>query len=314
MCFANAVLQALVHCAPFAALVVRLGAGAGAGQRPVGGLLGATGAFVREFMEEKQGGKEANVNANGKEGNGKGKGRAEREREREEEEEEREAFVPTGVYDALKGTKRFDHMRGGHQEDAEEFLGFFLDTLEEELLALPAPTVVEAEEPVEAQDGWLEVGRKNRAVVTRTIKAAESPISRIFGGKFRSTLRAAGQKDSVIVEDWRALRLDIQRDAIHTIQDALAFIAHPQAVQMGTVTASQQILIAALPPVLVLHVKRFYYDATAGVVKLAKRVAFGPELEIGSDVLAPTATVRKPVRYKLFAGASLVPFQLPQEC
>lgn len=42
------------------------------------------------------------------------------------------------------------------------------------------------------------------------IKAAESPITKIFGGKFRSTLRAPGQKDSVIVEDWRALRLDIQ--------------------------------------------------------------------------------------------------------
>jgi len=42
------------------------------------------------------------------------------------------------------------------------------------------------------------------------IKGADSPITRIFGGKFRSTLRAPQQKDSVIVEDWRALRLDIQ--------------------------------------------------------------------------------------------------------
>ena len=42
------------------------------------------------------------------------------------------------------------------------------------------------------------------------IKGTESPITRIFGGKFRSTLRAPGQKDSVLVEDWRALRLDIQ--------------------------------------------------------------------------------------------------------
>ena len=42
------------------------------------------------------------------------------------------------------------------------------------------------------------------------IRALESPITRIFEGKFRSTLRAPGQKDSVIIEDWRALRLDIQ--------------------------------------------------------------------------------------------------------
>ena len=78
--------------------------------------------------------------------------------------------------------------------------------------------------------GWLEVGKRNRTVVTRTvclfpsllvtvfhsyntrtqIKGTESPITRIFGGKFRSTLRAPGQKDSVLVEDWRSLRLDIQ--------------------------------------------------------------------------------------------------------
>ncbi|KAJ6474730.1 hypothetical protein DFH09DRAFT_1343065 [Mycena vulgaris] len=78
---------------------------------------------------------------------------------------------------------------------------------------MPVPAVVEAEEPPGAQ-----------------IKEAEWPISLIFGGKFCSTLRAAGQKDSVIVEAWRTLRLDIQRDVVHTIQDALSFITHPQVV------------------------------------------------------------------------------------
>ncbi|KAJ6561374.1 hypothetical protein DFH09DRAFT_1364371 [Mycena vulgaris] len=162
-------------------------------------------------------------------------------------------------------------------KNAEEFLGFFLDR-PEELIAL-APVVLEAQEPPEAQNGWLEVGRKNRAAVTRTIrplprpfhlirvadpgwwdgqiKKAKSPISRIFGGKSRSTLHAAGQKDSVIIEAWRALRLDIQRDAIHTIQDALS-IVHPQVVQIRAADASLRILIAALLPALVLHVKRFY--------------------------------------------------------
>jgi hypothetical protein len=45
--------------------------------------------------------------------------------------------------------------------------------------------------------------------------------------------------------------------------------------------ASQQVLIEALPPVLVLHLKRFLYDTTArGVVKIGKSVQFTPELEI----------------------------------
>ncbi|KAJ6474712.1 hypothetical protein DFH09DRAFT_1379923 [Mycena vulgaris] len=286
------------------------------------------------------------------------------------------------------------------------------------------------------------------------IKEAESPISCTFGGKFRSTvtLRAAAQKDSVIIEAWRTLRVAIQCDVVRTIQDALFFIAQPQVVQMGAlftpylspasgtiiqrgqnfvgrrpantvdsqfielcdedafdeataedisdtesdsdlhpiiITTKQSgsfvpaipsrtrprtlvydiiysiveelvslpsnidvlrleahddvpplsleeqhqtlaqlrrlcppcgrcslgprpvigrewILITALFPVIVLHVKRLDYDAAAGVIKLAKHVAFGPELEIGGDVLAPTATAagRKPVRYNLFAGAS----------
>jgi len=75
--------------------------------------------------------------------------------------------------------------QGGQQEDAEEFLGFYLDTLEEELLyiqnslASPPPpsllssskkqSVEEKEELDIPEDGWLEVGKKNRTIITRTV-------------------------------------------------------------------------------------------------------------------------------------------------
>jgi ubiquitin carboxyl-terminal hydrolase 10 len=49
----------------------------------------------------------------------------------------------------------------------------------------------------------------------------------------------------------------------------------------GVSDASQQLLIEALPPVLVLHLKRFRYDtAVGGVIKIGKPVHFSPELEI----------------------------------
>jgi ubiquitin carboxyl-terminal hydrolase 10 len=49
----------------------------------------------------------------------------------------------------------------------------------------------------------------------------------------------------------------------------------------GLSDASQQILIEMLPPVLVLHLKRFQYDAAAGsVIKIGKPVQFSSELEI----------------------------------
>ncbi len=88
--------------------------------------------------------------------------------------------------------------------------------------------------------------------------------------------------------------------------------------------ANQQVLIEALPPVLVLHLKRFLYDTTArGVAKIGKSVHFTPELEIpvgtclsfllsqsklrisrvstGVDIMAPAARrPAQPARYMLY--------------
>ena len=41
-------------------------------------------------------------------------------------------------------------------------------------------------------------------------ESVESPLMRIFGGKFRSTLRAPNQPDTVTIEDCLPLHLDIQ--------------------------------------------------------------------------------------------------------
>jgi ubiquitin carboxyl-terminal hydrolase 10 len=140
---------------------------------------------------------------------------------------------------------------------------------------------------------------------------------RIFGGKFRSTVRAPNQPDTVAIKDWRSLQLDIQvrfpssqpnftsyvlvtdieafqkHDSVHAIEDALARISHLQPVQLehpsGFRAPSQQVLIEVLPPVLVLRLKRFLYDvATDGIVKISKPVQFAPQLEIPPGTISPS--------------------------
>jgi ubiquitin carboxyl-terminal hydrolase 10 len=130
---------------------------------------------------------------------------------------------------------------------------------------------------------------------------------RIFGGKFRSTVRGPDRADTFTIENWRSLHLDIQvcfpspipthkyvlvtdiellqkHDSVCTIEDALAHISHLQPVQLGpsgSSAASQQVLVEGLSPVLVLHLKRFLYNAEADdIVKISKPVQFAPELEI----------------------------------
>ncbi|THH20875.1 hypothetical protein EW146_g530, partial [Bondarzewia mesenterica] len=317
MCFANAVLQLLVYSPPFWRLFTELGKllpEGNEGRRNEEGqtpLVDATIKFLKEFAPL-----EKTVPGNGK---GKSNGKGKEVSLDDEEENSLESFIPTFVYDAMKEKKRFDNMRGGQQEDAEEFLGFYLDALEEELLfllatlnpskaAAPSKEVEEREEEPPREDGWLEVGKRNKMVVTRTVKSTESPITRIFGGKFRSTLRAPHQRDSVVVEDWRSLQLDIQRETVLTIRDALSHISEPQTIHMDspthpglTIEASQQVVIEALPPILVLHLKRFLYDVDAkGVVKIGKMIQFSPELEISKDIMAPGRKSAHPVRYQLY--------------
>ena len=94
-----------------------------------------------------------------------------------------------------------------------------------------------------------------------------------------------------------------QLDSVNIIQDALGHISQPQPVQVGQSNlsgTSQQVHIEHLPPVLVLHLKRFLYDVvTDGTTKINKHVQFPPELEIplgtnSSSLLPMAAKINNP--------------------
>jgi ubiquitin carboxyl-terminal hydrolase 10 len=54
------------------------------------------------------------------------------------------------------------------------------------------------------------------------------------------------------------------------------------------IEASRSLLLEELPPVLVLHLKRFVYNETSGgCQKLLKNIDFPVDLEIARDILSP---------------------------
>ncbi|KAH9995509.1 hypothetical protein BJV77DRAFT_222625 [Russula vinacea] len=289
MCFANAVLQLLVYSPPFWNLVWQLEdlkGRRGGGLESGGCATTLVDAMMRFFDEFVFRDKELPPTQQTLQQPDTTKAKA-----KEDEVEKKDnkinkimdSFEPTYLYEAMKEKRQLKHLLDGKHEDAEEFLGLYLDALDRELVELqtyirthkPAsvPNIEEFEgEVAEAKsaEGQTEVGKRDY-----TASSIESPISRIFGGRSRSTVREPSQPDTVAIEAWRSLKLYIQPDSVHTIQDALALVSQPQPVQVGPSSssdASQEVLLEALPPVLVLHLERFLYDAAAdGIIRSASQ-------------------------------------------
>ena len=205
-----------------------------------------------------------------------------------------------------------DVKQRGHQQDAEEFLGFLLDQMHDECsksmrpsnnngsseMADPRINIIysptEPFGPLATDDnGWQEVGPRQRAAITRSsgAVATESPITKIFGGKFRSELRVPGLPNSVTREPYQPLPLDIGASNVRNITDALIGLTKPETLHgdfnsprgPGN-TATKQVSIETLPQVLILHLKRFQYDNAGGTQKIYKKVGYPLDLEIPKEV------------------------------
>lgn len=147
-----------------------------------------------------------------------------------------------------------------------------------------------------ADGGWLEVGPRQKAAVTRSSGniTTESPITKIFGGKLRSELRVPGLKNSVTLEPYQPLQLDIQSPQVNNIIDALKGLTRPETLHGNfnsprgpDTTATKQVFIESLPPVLILHLKRFQYDNTGGTQKIWKKIDYPLDLQIPKEAFPP---------------------------
>ncbi|EMP36234.1 Ubiquitin carboxyl-terminal hydrolase 10 [Chelonia mydas] len=232
------------------------------------------------------------------------------------------AFEPTYIYRLLTVIKS-SLSEKGRQEDAEEYLGFILNGLHEEMLTLkkllsphnekifvsngPEMQSINEEEDQDEQgegseDEWEQVGPRNKSSVTRQADFVQTPITDIFGGHIRSVVYQQSSKESATLQPFFTLQLDIQSDKIRTVQDALESLVARESVQGYTTKTKQEVEISRrvtleeLPPVLVLHLKRFVYEKTGGCQKLIKNIEYPVDLEISKELLSPG------VKSKIFKG------------
>uniref|UniRef100_A0A667WZR7 Ubiquitin carboxyl-terminal hydrolase n=1 Tax=Myripristis murdjan TaxID=586833 RepID=A0A667WZR7_9TELE len=239
-------------------------------------------------------------------------------------------FEPTYIYRLLTLIKS-SLSEKGRQEDAEEYLGFTLNGLHEEMLALkklispqeekaPTPNGPEAQPGVEedaadkeeegSEDEWEQVGPRNKTSITRQADFVRTPITDIFGGHIRSVVYQQNSKESATLQPFFTLQLDIQSEKIRTVQEALETLVARESVQGYTSKTKQEIEISRrvtleeLPPVLVLHLKRFVFEKTGGCQKLVKNIDYPVDLEISKDLLSSgvrSKVVKGQRTYRLFA-------------
>ena len=314
MCYMNSILQVLIFCIPFYDFLDIVSQRAKHSFKSDTPLMDAMIMFMKEYSIIDS--------ANSPE-------KLQKRLKPEDYEQYGDPFVPEYVYNVIRQLPRFRDMRRGHQQDAQEFLGFLLEELHEECaLAMrsgssvnsgtttPTGSISNLSEIPDTESGWMEVGHKQKAAITRSSGAVltESPVTKIFGGKLRSELKVAGNKNSVTLEPFEALQLDVGAPQVTNVIEALKNMTKPESMQGDfnsprgpKASATKQVYIESLPPILILHLKRFQYDnTTKKTEKIWREVGYPLDLEIPKEMFPQQARNKMAVqgsfpRYKLIA-------------
>jgi len=184
--------------------------------------------------------------------------------------------------------------------------------------SLPVPVTTNGESVEtfgEDEESWQVMGPKNKGSMTRKTDVSKSPISEMFVGQMSSVLNRGGGPISktTTLQPFFTLQLDIQDDNIHSVRDALEGLSTKEEVSCTSSVNGQEIAmwkqlsLEVLPIILVVHLKRFLFDKSCTkIYKLAKKVDFSVDLEIGKDLLSVNCKNKisqtKQRLYKLFAA------------
>jgi len=195
---------------------------------------------------------------------------------------------PDFVHKAVLRIPEFHDFKPKEQQDAHEFLMHFLESLHQECAhsMSKVATSTDSTAPTSPTDDepWIEMGPRQRATVTRHAgePTIASPIKKIFGFETRSELKKSGGKHSVTVESHICLPLDIARDDVHNIVDAMRIIPLAEKLEANE---TKQVYMDTIPEVLILQIKRFGYRNNQAT-KSGKNIGYPLEFEIPQEFLS----------------------------
>mmetsp|Transcript_14498 Transcript_14498/g.26924 ORF Transcript_14498/g.26924 Transcript_14498/m.26924 type:complete len:593 (+) Transcript_14498:214-1992(+) len=204
------------------------------------------------------------------------------------------------------------------QQDAHEYLEWLLDMLNEEQLKLlkldgssagAALDMVDQaafpeEESEEDDDGWQEVGKGGKKTAPQRVGTLDGMhsgrknfITNTFQGIFRSSVRTAGTKESVTLQPFMCLQLDVLGRHVLSTADAMELLMAPEILTglkpsgSGADGEGQQgqkmQVFDQLPQVLMLHLKRFVFSQySERAEKLHKSVKYSHNLVLPESYLS----------------------------
>ncbi|XP_053953660.1 PDZ and LIM domain protein Zasp [Anastrepha ludens] len=299
-CYINSILQALLGCAPFYNLIRSIPKQAAALSEVRTPTVNALISFVSQLSTLPSGLRlRTNKGPKGKDELGS-------------ELQCDSAFEPIEIY-RLWANSREEYVEG-RQEDAEEFLSYVLNKLNDEMLEViklvAKPNAIQngRNEVSESEDGdeWQMIcNNRNKGSVTRQTDFGRTPLSDIFRGELRSRLQREGEHSTDDIQPFFTLQLNIEKAA--SVKEALEILVGRDQLEGVTgsktkqeVVAWQQMTLEKLPIILILHLKWFDYRSD-GCTKILKKVEFPIDLKIDAKILASKKYSMKQRAYRLFA-------------
>ncbi|KAI0229814.1 hypothetical protein L0F63_003238, partial [Massospora cicadina] len=221
LCYAHSILQALIHVPPFLNLIKLLAASLAHPDRTP--ILHSTVELCRQFRTFTSK-KFRNIR-------------------------QQEPIEPKLIIKLIQNLRPSFSTQIGVQEDAHEFFSALINGLSDEILTLmkeegfaiaskfdsykiPSIHIFQTDQPRTDSDDaeWIGVGAKNKHFITRETKMIATPITSLFSGLYRNTLKVKGKPPSVSLDCSIDLQLEVEPDHIRTVQDALDHLLKAEAL------------------------------------------------------------------------------------